>query len=141
MTLKTLITTLQELYLANPKVLSTGYGEQEAYDNSKEGVLYPRAYLHLLEGYSHSVKLKLTVTDAVLPDQSNRLDVQSAMFTLIKELGQMMLATSNISIELEPTYMPTNLYSRDSSEGFYIDLDITLNEVIDVCDITNDLTN
>ena len=135
MNLKELITHLQEIYILNPKVESTGYGEQEAYSVSKAGVLYPRAYLYLVEADRRTVTLRLTVTAGVLADLSNRLEVQSNTLTIIKELTQQTITAKYIKHDVDITFDPTRLYKEDSSEGYQTDFEIIMNEDIDVCAI------
>ena len=133
MNLKELITNLEAIYILNPKVESTGYGEQEAYSVSKEGVIYPRAYLYLIEADMHTVALRLTVTADVLPDLSNRLDVQSETLTIIKELVQQTISAGYLQFDVDVTFVPTRLYQEDQSEGYKTEFEIVMDEPIDVC--------
>ena len=141
MTLETLIDDLLSLYQGNPSINSTGYGETEAYSTSKTGVEYIRAYLHLEEATNINVKLTLTVTDDVLSDLSNRLQVQSNTLTVIKELTQIMIVYDYIHFDDDLTYEPTKLYQEDASEGWKVSFEIRLDEDIDVCNQPQPLTN
>lgn len=131
--LESTVNDLLTLYEGNSDVKSVGSGEQEAYSASKHGLNYARAYLHLLEATPTSIQLKLTVTDEVLSDLSNRLSIQSSTLTLIKELVQSMIANSYLQYDVDITYTPTTLYQEDQTEGWQVDFNIRLVEDIDVC--------
>ena len=118
----------------HPDVQSTGYGEPEAYDVSKSGVLYPRAYLSLVEVIGNDYSLELVVTKAVASDQSNRLQVQSDTLTIIKSLVQTMKADDGVIFDTQITYEPTRLYQRDQSEGFKITFSLRSDEVVECID-------
>ena len=133
--LKTTVEELLVLMQKSPVIKSAGYGEQQAYSTSKKGVLYMRSYLSLIDASSHSVKLKLTVTDAVKADLSDRLDVQSRTLTAAKSLVLLMKSVPVVKFDADITYEPTRLYAEDSSEGFFVDFDVVLSEKISVCNL------
>lgn len=133
MTLKELIEDLQRIYMLNPAVNSTGYGEREAYNADKYGVDYPRAYLHLERATRTHVTVELIVTDEVLSDLSNSLDVQSRMLTLSKELVMQMIRANYLKYDEKETFNTTGLYAEDQSMGYKSSIEIILDEEIDVC--------
>lgn len=137
MNLKEQIDRIQELFMTHPSVQSTGYGEKEAIDLSKKSILYPRTYIHWLEADRDTNYLEIYVVDDIVPEQTNRLDVQSAMLTLGKELIQLLVTDELLPNTLDITYQPTRLHGRNQHEGVYFEIEIALREDIDVCLIVN----
>lgn len=133
MTLKELIEDLEVKMLANASVASVAYGELEAIDNNKDGVLYPRAYMHWLDASYDSVRLRIYAVDEVLNDHSNRLDVQSRMLTLAKELRQQLISDASLQFDDITDYEPTRLQGSDQHEGVYFEVEIRLIEEINIC--------
>jgi len=129
-TLKEVIEELEALYIQHPDVNSVGYGEEKANDISKEGVQYQRAYLYLVDADDYRYNLKLTVTDEVLSDLSNRLDVQSGTLTTIKSLVQSMKHIDKVKFDGDITYTPTRLYGQDQSEGWFVEFEYLSDEEI-----------
>lgn len=134
MTYKETIDALLVRFMEHPDVESSAYGEPEAYDVSKKGVLYPRAYLSIVEAVGSYYTLELVVTKAIDADLSNRLQVQSDTLTIIKSLVQTMKADDGIRFDTDITYDPTRLYQRDSSEGWKVTFDLRSYEDIDCID-------
>lgn len=133
MNLEQLITELDTLFLTLPNIESNGYGEKEAIDTSKKGVLYMRAYTHLIEADKYFVKLQIYVVDDVLPDLSDRLSVQSRTLTTIKEITQLLIQERYIDSIANIDYTPTRLQGSDQHEGWYLEVRLALEEEINVC--------
>ena len=134
-TLQENITALLTLYTTNPKVKSTESGEEEDYDTSKTGVLYPRAYLKTMEASMYSTKFKLIVTDTMTSTASDRLDKESSTLTLIKELVTQMKNGKKVRSKAESVFTPTGIYQRDSTIGWYTEFEVLDTENINICNL------
>ena len=135
MDLKTTIDDLLNLYQLNPAVKSVGMGEIEEYSVDKGGFEYTRAYITLVEASESTLELTLTVTDKVTPQQDDRLAKQSSTLTLIKELSQMMIATTLIKYNDTFVFTPVSAFQEDATYGWQLDFTVQLNENIDVCNL------
>lgn len=133
MTLKEIIEHLDTLYMTLPSIESSGYGEKEAIDTLKKGVLYTRAYNTLVDADKYFVNLEVYVVALPDHDLSNRLEIQSTTLTSAKEIVQLLIKESFINALTDITFNPTTLQGSDQHEGWYFDIKISLEEDIDVC--------
>jgi len=125
--------TIEELLAmidTHPDIESNGYGDHTAFDESKQGFAYPRAYISLIDAGRYYYNLELVVTADVLPDLSNMLDVESDTLTYIKELVQGLISIERVKFDDEVKYIPTRLYQRDQSAGWKVEFSVRVDEII-----------
>lgn len=138
MTYKEVVNNMIRVLLESTLVLSAAYGDEEDFDESKEGVDYPRAYISLDEVSSmNSYSFMLTITDRV--DLIDRLSGQSSTLTIAKKV-QLLLSGLAPEVFNSLDVTATSLYSGDQTEGWKLIVDITSLEGIDICDIKNGIT-
>ena len=123
-TLEELVTELKTRFLQHVSINSSGYGEAEAMAISKPGFEYPRAYLTVQPATNQKVGFDLTVVDKVLPDHTNRLDVESRTLEIIRDLVSDMVDKGMLKFDQEIEYNPTRIISEDSVEGWVTEIEL-----------------
>lgn len=114
----------------NTNIKSTGYGDPTAYDVSKNGFEYSRAYLSLIDADDNYYSLELVVTDKPLVDGGDRLIIESSTLTTIKQVAKSFKALNVVKFDNVITYKPTMTYQRDQTVGWKIEFKVKSNEVI-----------
>jgi glycyl-tRNA synthetase (class II) len=128
MDLKETIDSILGRFSEHKEIKSVAYGDISAYDESKQGLLYPRAYLSLEEATRYRIVLTLTVTDKVFTDLSNRLDIQSETFSIIQDLTLELAHLFKTTYSPEYTFTPTGLFERDSTEGWQTQIEVFIEQ-------------
>jgi len=131
MTYKETIEQLLTVIDSHPDIKSCGYGDPTAYDVSKQGVQYPRAYLSLIDASKYAYNLELVVTGDVYSDRTNQLEVESDTLQYIKELVLIFQSMDRVKIDEDPRYVPTHLYQRDQSAGWKVEFEVRVDEIIE----------
>lgn len=129
-TYKETIEELLALIDTHPDIESNAYGDHTAYDVDKDGFVYPRAYISLIDADKFNYNLELVVTADVVPDLSNMLQVESDTLTYIKELVQGFIGIERVKFDDDITYTPTRLYQRDQSAGWKVEFSVRVDEII-----------
>ena len=133
MNYKQLIEEIDAIMRSNQAVKSTGYGEIIRYSTDKVGFQYPRTYITPVEIDRYFVTLTLTVTDAIPPDLTGRLSVESGTLTIAKEIIQALISARIVQHDDDIVYTPTGLFAEDQTIGWQVEIRALLNEQIDLC--------